>query len=245
MRHPSDDSLTNQMPRRFLTDPIRVQLWGFVNAYLVREEDGFTLIDTTMPRGARKILAVAREAGLPIKRIALTHGHGDHIGGLDALVRELPGVEAIVSARDARLLEKDLSLDPDEPQTAIRGDLRGCVTRPTRTVVDGDRIGSLQVVASPGHTPGHVAFLDARDGTLYCGDAFSTRGGVETSARANPRFPFVVMGTWHRPTVLVSARKLRSLEPARLAPGHGRVLEAPTSAMDAAIQRAADTVEAA
>jgi glyoxylase-like metal-dependent hydrolase (beta-lactamase superfamily II) len=226
-----------------MPNPIRVQLWGFVNAFLVREEDGFTLVDTTLPRGAKKIRAAARDAGMPIRRVALTHGHGDHIGGLDSLTREVPDVEVIISARDARLLEKDLSLDPEEPQTPIRGDLRVCATRPTRTVAHGDRIGSLEVIASPGHTPGHVAFLDSRDGTLYCGDVFSTRGGVETSARANPRFPLVVMGTWHRPTVLESARKLRAFEPARLAPGHGRVLEDPNAAMDAAIERAARAVQ--
>lgn len=218
---------------------MRVQLWGFVNAYLVREDDGLTLVDTTLPHGAKKILAVAGETGLPITRIVLTHAHGDHIGGLDSLVATLPGVEVAISARDARLLEKDLSLDPGEPQAPIRGDLRGARTRSTRTLAEGDRVGSLEVVASPGHTPGHVAFLDSRDGTLYCGDAFSTRGGVETSARANPRFPLVVMGTWHRPTTLASARALRALNASRLAPGHGRVVEAPASAMDAAIERAA------
>lgn len=218
-------------------EPIRVQLWGFVNAFLVPEEDGFTLVDTTMSRGAKKILATAQGLGLPIRRIALTHGHGDHIGGLDALVQELPEVEVIIGARDARLLMKDLSLDADEPQTPIRGDLRGCATRPTRTVVGGDRIGSLEVIETPGHTPGHAAFLDARDGMLYCGDVFSTRGGIETSARANPRFPFVVMGTWHRATVVASAQKLRDLTPARLAPGHGRILDHPVASMDAAIAR--------
>lgn len=227
-----------------MPEVMRVQLWGFVNAFLVEEEDGLTLVDTTLPRGAKKILAAARATGRPIVRIALTHGHGDHIGGLDALAGELPGVEVIVSARDARLLAKDLSLDPGEPQTPIRGDLRGARTRPTRTVVEGDRIGSLEVVASPGHTPGHVAFLDRRDGTLYCGDAFSTRAGVETSARRNPRFPFVLMGTWHRPTTVDSARKLRALDPARIAPGHGRVLEAPGAAMDAAVERAQKALSA-
>ena len=226
-----------------MSDPVRVHLWGFVNAFLVQEEDGLTLIDTTLSRGPRKILAAARNTGRPIARIVLTHAHGDHIGGLDALVSELPGVEVIISARDARLLEKDLSLDPDEPQTPLRGDLRGAKTRPTRLVGEGDRVGSLEVVASPGHTPGHVALLDRRDGTLYCRDAFSTWGGVETSARRNPRFPLVVMGTWHRPTALASARRLRALDPARLAPGHGRVLESPGAAMDAAIERGRRAVQ--
>lgn len=220
-----------------MTDIIRVSLWGFVNAYLVREPDGFTLIDTTLPRGAKKILATAREAGLPIQRIALTHAHGDHIGGLDRLRAELPEAEVIITARDARLLAKDTSLEPDEPEVKLRGDYRGAQTRPTRTVSEGDLVGSLEVIASPGHTPGHIAYRDARDGTLYCGDVYSTLGGVETSARANPRFPLVVMGTWHRPTEVESARKLRALDPPRLAPGHGKVLESPTAAMDRAIAR--------
>ena len=47
------------------------------------------------------------------------------------------------------------------------------------------------------------------------------------------------MATWHRPTALESARALRALEPARLAPGHGKVVDAPLGAMDAAIARAA------
>jgi hypothetical protein len=41
----------------------------------------------------------------------------------------------------------------------------------------------------------------------------------ETSARANPRLPRVVMGTWHRPTVGERTRKLHQLAPDRLAPG--------------------------
>ena len=94
------------------------------------------------------------------------------------------------------------------------------------------------MLASPGHTPGHVAYLDERDGTLFCGDTFSTLGGVATSARLNPRFPLILMGTWNRPLVLESARSLRALEPASLAPGHGRIVAAPAAQMDAAIARA-------
>ena len=216
----------------------RINLWGLVNAYLVREPDGLTLIDTTLPQGAKRILAAAKDLGAPIRRIALTHAHGDHIGALDRLHAELPEAEVIISTRDARLLAKDRTLDPGEPQIKLRGGYPGAETRPTRTVADGEMVGSLRVIANPGHTPGHVAFLDERDRTLFCGDTLSTLGGMATSARLNPRFPLIFMGTWSRPMVLDSARALRALDPARLAPGHGRIVERPAAEMDAAIARA-------
>jgi glyoxylase-like metal-dependent hydrolase (beta-lactamase superfamily II) len=87
------------------------------------------------------------------------------------------------------------------------------------------------------HTPGHVALLDTRDRTLYCGDVYSSLGGVASSAKVNPRFPLVRMGTWSPEVDLESARALRALDPARLAPGHGKLVEAPAAAMDAAIAR--------
>jgi glyoxylase-like metal-dependent hydrolase (beta-lactamase superfamily II) len=217
----------------------RITKLGFVNAYLVEEEDGLTLIDTMLPRAHKKILAAAASLGAPIKRIVLTHAHGDHIGSLDDLAAALPDAEVLISARDARLLQKDMTLEPSEPKDKLRGGYPGARTRPTRTLSPGENVGSLEVVAAPGHTPGQVAFLDRRDRTLLCGDAFSTLGGVATAAKANPRFPLVAMATWHRPTALQTARELRALDPARLAPGHGRVVEAPGAAMDAAIAKAA------
>jgi glyoxylase-like metal-dependent hydrolase (beta-lactamase superfamily II) len=213
----------------------RVCRFGIVNAYLVEEDDGLTVVDTMLPRSAKPILEAA--AGRPIRRIALTHAHGDHIGSLDALAAELPGVEVLISGRDARLLAKDKTLDPGEEKGKLRGSYPGAKTRPTRTVEAGERIGSLDVIASPGHTPGHVAFLDTRDGTLYCGDAYSTLGGVATTAKVNPRFPLPGAVTWHRPTALESAKALRALDPTRLAPGHGKVVDSPARAMDAAIAR--------
>jgi glyoxylase-like metal-dependent hydrolase (beta-lactamase superfamily II) len=222
-----------------MSTPIRISRFGFVNAYLVREEDGFTLVDTTIPRSARPILAAASAAGAPIVRIALTHAHGDHVGSLDALAAALPGVEVLISARDARLLAKDFSLDPGEPEAKPRGSYPGAKTVPTRTFVPGDSVGSLEVVAAPGHTPGQVAFLDRRDGTLLCGDAYSTLAGVATAAKPNPRFPLVAIATWHRPTALTSAIALRDLGPTRLAPGHGQIVESPVKAMSEAIDAAA------
>jgi glyoxylase-like metal-dependent hydrolase (beta-lactamase superfamily II) len=213
-----------------------------VNCYLVRESDSLTLIDAGLGGSAEAILEAARTIGLPIERIVLTHAHGDHIGSVDALHQRLPDAEILVSARDARFLAGDMRLDPEEPQAKLRGDYRTIATRPARLLFDGDRVGSLLVVAAPGHTPGHIALLDSRDGTLIAGDALQTRAGVAVSGTIRPLFPFPAMATWHRPTALASARRLRALEPARLAVGHGEVLERPLAAMDQAIDVAAQAV---
>src|SRR4051795_5241615 len=215
----------------------RVSRFGFVNCYLVEEDDGLTLIDALVPKSGKSVLTKADELGRPIVRIALTHAHGDHIGSLDELAGQIPDAEVSISLRDARLLAGDKSLDPGEPVDKLRGSYPGAKTTPGRLLMPSDRVGSLEVIAAPGHTPGHVAFLDTRDRTLYCADAYSTLGGVATAAKMNPRFPLVGMATWHRPTALETARALRTLDPARLAPGHGKVVEAPAAAMDAAIAK--------
>lgn len=221
-----------------MANHVRVSRFGMVNAYLVREEDGLTLIDTALPGSAKPILAAASELGAPIRRIVLTHAHGDHIGSLDKLAAELPGVEVLISSREARLLRKDKSMDPQEPQDKPKGSFTGASTTPSRHIEPGETVGSLEVLAAPGHTPGQIALLDHRDGTLFCGDAFSTLGGVATTAKVNPRFPLPALATWHRPTALEAARSLRTREPKALAPGHGAVVIDPLDAIDAAIAKA-------
>jgi len=215
---------------------IKLTRLGMFNCYLVREDDGFTLIDTNLPGSAKGILAAAKAHGAPIVRIVLTHAHGDHVASLDALKHELPEVAVAVTARDARFLAGNMSLDPDEPQTKLRGGYQLCETRPTRLLEAGDRIGSLEVIASPGHTPGHASFLDVRDKTLIAGDAFQTQGGIAVAGVTRWLFPFPATATWHKPTALQSAQALLALNPARLAVGHGQVLENPSAAMDRAIQ---------
>ena len=212
---------------------------GIVNAYLVAEEEGLTLIDTMLPGSAKPILAAAEEAGAPIVRILLTHAHGDHIGSLDKLRAELPEAEVTISGRDARLLAKDKTLDPGEPQVKLRGYFPGAKTKPERLISAGHRVGSLEAVAAPGHTPGQLAFLDTRDRSLVCGDAYLALGGLFVTTEPVLRFPIpALLGTWHKPTAYATAQKLRALEPSRLATGHGPVLEAPAAEMDRALARA-------
>lgn len=206
-----------------------------VNCYFVREDDGLTLVDTGMFGSATAILAAAQQLDQPIRRIVLTHAHADHVGSLDALHKQLPDADVMVSARDARFLTGDMRLDPNEPQAKLRGGYQKVTTRPNRTLNDGDRVGSLRVVSAPGHTPGQIALFDTRDGSLIAGDAMQTQGGVAVAGSVRWRFPFPAFATWSPSLALASVRRLRTLTPTRLAIGHGDVLQQPLAAMDQAI----------
>lgn len=221
-----------------MSNPIRIKRAGIVNLLLVEDGDGVTLIDTGLPKSTKHVIRAAGVIGKPITRIVLTHAHDDHVGSLDELHAALPDAQIYMSARDARILAGDKSLDPDEPQDKLHGGLKGQSTRPTMLVADGEMIGSLEVIFTPGHTPGHIALRDTRDNTIYCGDVFSSLGGLATTARINPLFPLPAMATWHAATELESARKLADLDPDRLAPGHGRVVENPTQDMYLVIEKA-------
>jgi glyoxylase-like metal-dependent hydrolase (beta-lactamase superfamily II) len=93
-------------------------------------------------------------------------------------------------------------------------------------------------VPTPGHTPGHVSFLDTRDRTVVVGDTFTSIGGLAVSNHFYLRFPLAAMATWDKAKDLESARKLRELEPSMLVVGHGGAVRDPGPAMDKAIASA-------
>lgn len=222
---------------------IQVTRLGFVNAYLVREDDGLTLVDTCIMGSATAMIEAIAAAGAPLRRLTVTHAHMDHVGSIDVVVRRLGGeLEIAYPERDARIMAGNRSLAPGEPGPELSG-VRAVAyprvkTEPTRTLEPGDRLGSLEVIASEGHTPGHVAFRDTRDDTLLCGDVFATLTEPVTSARATLRSPVPAIGTWNTDLALESARRLRALEASRLAPGHGRVVDDPAEVMDRALATA-------
>ncbi|HEX8206420.1 MAG TPA: MBL fold metallo-hydrolase [Solirubrobacteraceae bacterium] len=217
---------------------IQLERMRFSNCYLVREDDGLTLIDTSIVRSAGDIVKAAQDAGGgPIRRILVTHCHNDHVGSLDAVKERVPEAEVAMSAREAELMRGEVRRHPDEPD----GRLRGFVfheqkTKPDRLLSDGDMVGSLRTLWAPGHTPGHLAFLDTRDNTLIAGDAYLAIGNVFVTSEVTLRFPMpALVGMWHAGTSNETARRLRELEPSRLATGHGKVVDDPLPAMDHAL----------
>lgn len=214
----------------------RITQLRFVNAYLVEEDDGLTLVDTLTPSGAPLLLAAAQALGRSITRIAITHGHLDHVGSLDAVRVRYPDAEVTFGRREAKLIAQDFSREPGEPATPRWFNFPKVATTPDWSVEPGDRIGSLRVHDAAGHTPGQIAFSDVRDGTLYCGDALhSFGGGLHATDRGTLRFPFPSVVVFDKAAARRTARELAALSPARVAPGHGQVIESPAAALERAV----------
>jgi glyoxylase-like metal-dependent hydrolase (beta-lactamase superfamily II) len=166
--------------------------------------------------------AAIRAAAAPIGsigRIVITHAHWDHAGGLDELADGVP-----VFAGDATILRG---------ATPPPGSGYWRVKTPVAALGTDALVGSLRALAAPGHTPGQIALLDERDMTLLCGDAFTTVGRVASAGRPSLPFPLPALVSWDRAVARQTARALTDLRPARLAPGHGRVVVDPVAAMEA------------
>jgi glyoxylase-like metal-dependent hydrolase (beta-lactamase superfamily II) len=212
----------------------RLTRFRMFNCFLVREDDGCTLIDTNVSGSAASILHASQSMGWTIRRILLTHAHFDHVASLDELSRALPGVEVAIGEREARFLEGDFLLETSERGKRLFG-FKPVKTKVTRKLRDGEQVGSLRAISSPGHTPGHFSYLDVRDNTLIAGDAFVTQTGLVAAGVFSWFFPMPALFSWNGSLCARSAAKLRDLKATRLAVGHGNTLINPTEAMEKAV----------
>jgi len=125
---------------------------------------------------AEKILAVAKELGVTIKEIWLTHGHLDHAGGA-ADIREALGIEVIGPHKDDQFWMDEI--ETHWANYGHKGMGRNIV--PDRYLEDGETLSlggvDFSVAHTPGHTPGHVVIHNQDMKIAFVGDVLF-RGSI-------------------------------------------------------------------
>jgi glyoxylase-like metal-dependent hydrolase (beta-lactamase superfamily II) len=196
--------------------PLRIS-----NAYLL-EDDVLTLVDAGLPWDANRLrhgLDVLGQEPSDVQRILLTHYDVDHVGTLGRLPFDAP-----IYARDPDASYLEGSGKP--PWTNHKGAFQRladvAVRHPdldVRRVDDGDAVGSFDVHATPGHTPGHTAFVSEEldvaavgdlvreeDGRLVSSpwamsyDTAAVRASIDRLARDAAPFSVVAIGHGEPPT---------------------------------------------
>jgi glyoxylase-like metal-dependent hydrolase (beta-lactamase superfamily II) len=185
---------------------------GFVSAYILARGGEAAIVDTG-EAGSEGTIGEALEAtGLgwdAVGQVILTHRHGDHIGGLEAVLSAARNAIVFAGAADVSAISTD---------------------RAIRSVADGDNVMGLRIVATPGHTAGHIAVFDEAGGILVAGDALNNSGG--TLAGSNPSF------TEDQDQAKASVVKLGGLTFEILLVGHGEPITQGASAQVAALAAA-------
>jgi glyoxylase-like metal-dependent hydrolase (beta-lactamase superfamily II) len=208
---------------------------GFSRCYLFEDDDGtLTLVDTGWDDDAGVILRYLDDIGrspTEIAYIAMTHYHRSHLGGLAELVKysgaEVSSHETEAPVIDGRRRAHPIALWPLRPFRLIPFRIiswlpiyKHVPCHVDRYLVEGARVGPLEVLHTPGHTPGHLAFR-YRDSVIVAGDA------VATWPRFSAGWPgFNLDDDEYR----VSLVRLVGYEPDVVCPGHGDAIVEGTAA---------------
>jgi glyoxylase-like metal-dependent hydrolase (beta-lactamase superfamily II) len=182
---------------------------GFVSAYVLVRDGEAAVVDTGVEGSEGAIAEGLAAIGLgwdAVAHVILTHRHPDHAGSTAAVLEAAPLATGYAGAAD----------------------IAGITTpRPLTAVEDGEHVFDLHIVATPGHTAGHIAVLDEVGGILVAGDALGTANGAPIPP--SPDF------TEDMTTALASIAKLGALPFETLLVGHGEPIEGDAAAMVAAL----------
>ena len=139
-------------------DPVTIE----VRCFVVVGTGGVVLVDTGPPGSGEAIGSAIARVGATwsdVTDIVLTHRHFDHVGGLAESAELASGAAVWAGADDAREI-------PFEGRRAVR------------PLADGDVVGDLRVLHTPGHTPGHLSLLHEAASLLLIGDLVGSTDGV-------------------------------------------------------------------
>ena len=226
----SDDLYALPLTTEMMNGPTTLNL-----ALILDEQHGPTLVDTGVPGQLDALEAALAELQLKVtdlQRIILTHQDLDHIGSLAEVVR-VSGAEVLAHADDAPYIEGRLPLlklpSPEQREAMFANlppQVREAFSQPlapvkvNRTLEDGERLelgGGVQVIFTPGHTPGHISLYLQRSRVLISGDALASSEGrlLGPPERATPD-----MAEAHASVV-----KLAKLDVGTVLTYHGGVVE--------------------
>jgi glyoxylase-like metal-dependent hydrolase (beta-lactamase superfamily II) len=168
---------------------------------LLWDSDGATLVDTGIPGQLDALRGEIENAGVDfesITRIVLTHQDIDHIGGLPEILRARrreEGIEVLAHEEDKPYIEGDKPLIKvnrermaqmmDSLPQSQREQIERIFSRPPsgkvdRTLHDGEELplhGGIEVIHTPGHTPGHLSLFVKKARLLIAGDELRVEEG--------------------------------------------------------------------
>jgi glyoxylase-like metal-dependent hydrolase (beta-lactamase superfamily II) len=151
------------------------------NVYVVVDGKELILIDTGMSGNSGKILnyigTIGRQAS-DVTQIVLTHHHMDHVGSAFEL-KKATNAKIAVHEEDADVVAGKKAA-PKFKNILIRAIASVIKVKPVEVdtrLKEGDRVGRLIVVHTPGHTPGSICLHDLQNKVLFVGDALRYSGG--------------------------------------------------------------------
>lgn len=146
---------------RMFIDKTHIIVGEISNIFLVEYEDGIIIIDSGSKGDHAKVVEYATNNKLnlnKVKYIVITHAHGDHLGSLKDL-KEITGAQVVAHRQEAPYIEKYyVEREKTEP---LRVDV---------LIDEGFKVGPLEVIHTPNHTPGSICLIDPRTKTLFVGD---------------------------------------------------------------------------